>query len=195
MILTCLAFALATVAWAAPGRVVSVGGGITEIVYALGMGQRVVGVDDTSDYPAAAQTLPKVGYARTLSAEGLLSLNPSLILTTDEAGPAAALAQVERAGVRVVRVASEHSLDGVYANIRRVARSLGVVAKGEALVLRLSRDASSLAWRGRRVANPVKVMFILQTGGGSPLVAGRGTAADAMIALAGGQDAGSAYTG
>src|SRR5690606_2105580 len=93
----------AVAAHAASPRVVSVGGSTTEIVYALGAGDALVGVDSTSLYPAEADALPDIGYVRQLSAEGLLSLNPDLILAGSEAGPAAALEQSASAGVEIVK--------------------------------------------------------------------------------------------
>ena len=80
-------------------RIVSVGGALTEIVYALEAQGELVGVDTTSLYPVVAQQLPQVGYARTLSAEGVLSLAPTQLIATEEAGPQAVLRQVRDAGV------------------------------------------------------------------------------------------------
>ena len=84
--------ALGLVAAALPARaqaqrVVSVGSALTEIIYALGAEKMLVGVDTTSLYPAAARSLPQVGYMRALSAEGVLSLRPSLVIATTAAGP------------------------------------------------------------------------------------------------------------
>src|SRR3954447_19880065 len=64
-----------------PARIVSIGGAITEILYALGFEDRLARVDSTTLYPAAAlRDKPNVGYMRQLSAEGVLGLNPSLVL-------------------------------------------------------------------------------------------------------------------
>ena len=64
----------------APERILTLGGAVTETVFALGCGDRLVGTDLTSRYPQAAAALPKTGYLRALGAEGVLSLRPSLIL-------------------------------------------------------------------------------------------------------------------
>jgi ABC-type hemin transport system substrate-binding protein len=71
----------------ATSRIVSVGGAVTEIVYRLGAAEHLVGVDTSSTYPAAATQLPQVGYQRMLSVEGVLSLRPTLVLLSVEAGP------------------------------------------------------------------------------------------------------------
>ena len=80
-------------------RIVAVGGSVTETLYALGAQGELVGVDTTSLYPAEAQKLPSVGYARSLSAEGVLSLRPTLLLAAGEAGPPAVLRQLQSAGL------------------------------------------------------------------------------------------------
>jgi ABC-type hemin transport system substrate-binding protein len=92
-------------------RVVSVGGAITEIIYALGAEKKLVAVDTTSLHPKAALLLPKVGYMRTLSAEGVLSMRPSLVLATSEAGPPPVIAQLKSAGVKLDIVSADHSFD------------------------------------------------------------------------------------
>ena len=85
-----------------PPRIVTLGGTITEIVFALGAGERVVGVDASSSFPEAVNQLPKVAYHRRLSAEGVLSLRPTLIIATTEAGPPEAIQQLRSAGVTVL---------------------------------------------------------------------------------------------
>jgi iron complex transport system substrate-binding protein len=83
-----------------PSRIVSIGGAVTEILYALGLQQRVVAVDTTSLYPPdVLQTKPNVGYMRQLSPEGVLGLNPSLILAIDGSGPPNVMAVIESAGI------------------------------------------------------------------------------------------------
>lgn len=109
-------------ATAAPPRVVAVGGALTEIVHALDVGGQLVGIDTTSTWPAAATgRLPKVGYQRALSAEGVLSL----LLATTDAGPPAVIAQLRAAGVEVRLLSAEPSLTGVRDKVRGVARALG----------------------------------------------------------------------
>ena len=82
-------------------RIISAGGSITEILFALGLGDKLVGVDTTSLYPKQALELPKVGYFRSMGAEGLMSLNPDIIIAAKGAGPKAALMQVMALGVEV----------------------------------------------------------------------------------------------
>jgi iron complex transport system substrate-binding protein len=172
-----------------PRRVVCIGGALTEIVYALGAGDRLVGVDTTSVFPSEAQKLPQVGYQRQLSAEGVLAQKPDLVIATADAGPRAVLRQLREAGIRVEIVPIGYSPHAVQDKVRRVAAALGLVRQGQALEKRL--DA---AWRdldaqlGTASSRP-RVLFILAHAGPALMVAGRETAADAMINLAGGVNA------
>src|SRR5262245_3812762 len=94
-------------------RIVSIGGAVTEILYALGLEQRIVAVDTTSLYPPRALAdKPNVGYMRQLSAEGVLGLSPSLILAIEGAGPKETVAVLERANVPFVSVPDRFDGDG-----------------------------------------------------------------------------------
>ena len=172
-----------------PPRIVSVGGALTETLYALGAQADLVGVDTTSLFPAAARSLPSVGYARSLSAEGVLSLRPTLVVATEEAGPPAVLQQIEAARVPLAMLAGEHRFESVIARTQRLAELCGRAAAGAALTEQLQRD-----WRAaldrvaeRRTARrtPPRVLFVLSHSIGQVRVAGRDTAADAMLGYAG----------
>lgn len=180
-----------------PLRVISVGGSLTEIVFALGAGDRLVGTDTTSMYPAGAQALPKVGYQRTLSAEGVLSLRPSLVLATAEAGPPAALQQLASSGVRLVRATGDHNFESVVANVGTVADALGLPAAGRALEAKLRSEwaATQAAVAARAGGARPRVLFILSHAANNVQVSGTGTAADAMIRYAGSTNAIAAIDG
>ena len=182
----------ASVTAAAP-RIVSVGGPVTEIVYALGAGDHVVGVDTSSTYPETATQLPQVGYQRRLSAEGVLSLQPDLVLVTSDAGPPQALEQL-KAVVELVEVPAVYSIAGAEAKIRLIARILGREEQGERLVDTLRRDLTAAQAVLDRVRTQPKVLFLYARGLGTLYVSGTGTAADAMIRLAGGVNAATGYT-
>ena len=122
-------------------RVISIDGSITEIVYALGQQGRLVGVDTTSRYPAEAQQLPQVGYMRQLSVEGILSLQPELILTSEDAGPASVFEQLQAAGITIVRTPKDYSLEGVLNKVDVVAKALGQPATGNALKQQIEQQA------------------------------------------------------
>lgn len=172
-------------------RIVVAGGALTEIVYALGAEHELVGVDTTSLFPAQAQRLPSVGYARALSAEGVLSLRPTLLLATREAGPPAVLAQLQAARVQVETLALNHRFEGVLAAVQRVAALCQRPAQGQALQERLQADWAAALQRvaQRSTAAPPRVLFVLSHSMAQVRVAGRDTAAHAVIGLAGAHNA------
>lgn len=178
---------------APPGRVVAIGGALTEIVYALEAEDSLVGTDTTSYYPPEANSLPKVGYQRTISAEGVLSLAPDVVLITEQAGPPAVLKQLKSAGIRLVKLRSGKSLDDVRENIRKIADLAGKNERGELLIESIGRQADELK-KSAEGKSRKRIIFILNHGGGI-MVAGRNTAADAIISLSGAENAVDGYEG
>lgn len=178
-----------------PERLVTIGGAITEIVYALDAGEKVVGNDTTSYYPKAAEQQPKVGYMRMLSSEGVLSLHPDLVMMTNEAGPETVIRQLEATGTKMLTVKAGRSIDDVKASIINIAKVLGREAQANALLAKIARQQKQLIAIVNKQVGTKKVMFILQHGGGSPMVAGKQTAADSVIQLSGAVNAVDAYDG
>lgn len=169
-------------------KIVSVGGAATEIVYALGAGEKLVGVDTSSVYPEAATKLPQVGYQRTLSAEGVLSLKPSVVFVLPEAGPPSAIQQIENAGIKVVKVSNEPTVEGTKTKIRQIAESLQLKEKGEEVVKNLEKDIAEAEKIVTAQTSKPKVVFIYSRGAGAAQVGGKNTPADAMIKMAGGEN-------
>ena len=170
-------------------RVISVGGAITEVVFALGAQDRLIAVDSTSQYPREAQDLPDVGYMRQLAAEPILALAPSLVLVEEDAGPPEVLDQLRAANVDLVVVADDPSPQGVLAKIEAVASALGLEAQGREIAARLQTEFARLEDAIAPAATRPRVLFLLSIGDGAPLAAGVGTSAAGIIALAGGENA------
>lgn len=168
-------------------RIVSIGGPVTELIYLLGAGDRVIARDTTSLYPAEVNDLPDVGYMRQLSAEGVLSVDPDLIVTRDTAGPVEAMDQLRAAAIPMVEVHDGFSPDAVVAAMRQVGTALGREAEAEALATQAEADFAALA-DDTAAAPPVRVMFVLSNQGGRLNVSGAMTGADGIIALAGGEN-------
>jgi iron complex transport system substrate-binding protein len=105
--------ALPLFAHAAAERIISLGGDVTEIVYALEAQQQLVAKDSTSTWPAAARSLPDVGYIRQLNAEGILSLRPTLVLASAQAQPSLVLQKVEDSRVKVVNIPGGNDLSAI----------------------------------------------------------------------------------
>lgn len=168
-------------------RVVVLGGAVAETVHALGAADVLVGRDASVLHPAELQTLPSVGYYRQISAEGVLSLAPTLVLADPASGPEGALRQIEAAGVRVVRLPGGGSPEGVEVLIRAVADALGGAERADSLVTAFRARLAEAA--ALRPARPPRVVFVLGQGGSPLSLSGRGTHADAFIRLAGAENA------
>lgn len=178
-------WALARAAAPAPARIVSVGGAVTETAFALGAGPRVVAVDSTSRFPAAAAGLPQIGYLRALAPEGLISLRPDLLLLSEEAGPPQTVAVLRAAGLPIRTVPEQPGGEGVARKIAAVAEALGL----DGLPL---AEAVLADWRALdapvAALRPARAMFVLSVARGAPLVAGGRTHADAMLRAAGAEN-------
>jgi len=166
-------------------RMVSIGGDVTEIVYALGAGNELVARDSTSTHPDQATKLPDVGYMRMLNAEGILSTKPTLVLSSELAQPSLALQQVAQSDVKVVRVPGNPTLDTVVQKIEVVAAALNRQTQGEKLISDYRQQIDAV----KGAPLHAKVLFIMSHGGMSSMAAGQNTAADSMITSAGAQNA------
>lgn len=169
-------------------RLTSIGGAVTEILYRLGVEDRIVAVDSTSLYPRAATSKPNVGYIRALSAEGVLSLSPDLVIMEESAGPPEAVALIGQSGVPVVRVPAGFETDALSRKIRDVAKAVGKEREGEALAVEVEGQLDKLAAELKPASRKVRVLFVLSLVDGRPMAAGMGTAANRIVELAGGEN-------
>lgn len=182
--------ALPWLAMGAEPRLITIGGDVTEIVYALDGQQHLVARDSTSLSPQAATQLPDIGYMRQLNAEGILALRPTLILASSQTKPSLALEQVANSGVKVVIIPAENSLQGIDAKISAVAAALNKEPEGRVLQQNLNATLSAMHTQPR----DKKVLFIMSHGGMSAMAAGQQTAADAAIKAAGLRNAMQGFT-
>ena len=170
-------------------RIAVAGGSLTEIIYFLGAEERIVAVDATSDFPEP-ERFPSIGYVRALSAEGLLSMRPTLVLGEDDMGPPAAVAAVRRFGVPVARVPETRNALGILAKVRCVAAVLDLAAEAETLIAaQLSPTAEALAGLRAERSDRPKAAFLLGIREGAPLGAGQGTSAHGLLSMAGAKNA------
>ncbi len=176
-------------------RIVSIGGAVTEIIYALGQADRLVAIDTTSTFPEAAAQLPNVGYMRALSAEGVLSLQPDLIIASESAGPPQVVSILRNSSVPFVEVPDFHSLEGVLKKIDIVGEALNVSDTAETLKATFSEKMSKLASDAAGKDSAQKVAFFISLRSGNPIAAGSDTAADAMIRLAGAENVFAGFSG
>ena len=171
-------------------RLISIGGALTEIIYLLKADTELVGVDTTSIYPTAATNLPNVGYARSLSSEGILALRPTQLIATAEAGPPIVLKQIIDSGIPLSILPSSHQFIDVIDRVRTIGRLVHKTDAAETLVSRLLLEWSNTQ---NRVANlklsNTRVLFILSQNPSQLMVGGEKTSAAAMIAYAGARNA------
>jgi iron complex transport system substrate-binding protein len=171
---------------------VNLSGTLAEIVFSLGLGDNVVGRDISTTFEQA-KALPLVTKAHDLSAEGVLALSPTLILTDKSMGPPEALEQLRGAGIPVVLVPEAWSLPEIYPRISAVAAALGVPGAGQQLIERTRAEVAAALAEAPRRDEPLKVAFLYLRGqAGVYLMGGRGSGADSMIEAIGAVDAGTA---
>lgn len=167
-------------------RIVVAGGSLSELIYAMGAGDRVVGVDETTSYPPETAALPHIGYWKQLSSEGILSLRPSRFITWQDAGPQLVFDQLRAQKVDVVTLPRvPATVEQMYANIHALAKTLDEDDKGNALVNNIRQRLANVAQSTASQPAPVTALFILSAGGSAPQVAGQGSVADAIMTLAG----------
>jgi len=174
-----------------PQRWGSAGGALSEWVSALGAESKLVGVDTTSQHPASLKSLPSIGYQRQLSAEGILSLKPDILVGTDEMGPPPVLAQIRGAGVPVEMFSAQADLASLEATLKHLGRLLG----NEPQAAQLFTDYQQQLVQHQQQVKTVQaghkapgVLLLLGHAGGKPLIAGKDTAADWLLTQAGGQN-------
>lgn len=197
VVLSCLSAAIISVSTQVQAQVhqkaeplVTIGPSVTEIVYALGAGDQIVGTDQSSKTPEGAQ-VAKLGYHRQLSAEGLISLRPSRIIGTDNMGPPAVLEQLKAAGVEVTIMPSGNTLNDLYQQINALADLFGRESAGAELRQNLQQDitvVNKLAEKAKaKYGRTTKVIYMMAYGGTS-LIAGGNTTLDSLISLVGAQN-------
>ncbi|MBQ4860547.1 ABC transporter substrate-binding protein [Pseudoalteromonas sp. MMG013] len=177
-------------------RVVVSGGSITEIIYALGEQDRIIGVDSTSVFPAIATKKAQVGYVRNINVEGVLSLNPDLLLGEADTGPDKVVKQLQDTGLKTHIFSNNDNFHGIETKISQIAKLLNVEQKGQMLNTYIQADRQALKHILSQTQLKPNVLFVLSLKAGQPLVSGAGTSAHEVITAAGGHNiAGAHFTG
>lgn len=181
-----LALPLPAMADGAP-RTVVLGGTLAEIAVALGAGDQLVGRDGTSTWPESLLALPDVGYLRAVSAEGVLSLAPDLIIADPGTGPEAAVDVLRASGVDYVEIPYSRSAGGVIDKIEGIAASLDREAEGAALIAHVTAQLDEAAARAAAIPEDerIDVLFVMSLQGGAVMVGGAGSTPDGIITMAG----------
>jgi iron complex transport system substrate-binding protein len=171
-------------------RIITLTGDSAEIVWELGLGANVVATDVTATYPEAYANLPKIGFGRQLSAEGVIAMNPTVVIGDTTSGPPEVIAQIREAGVPVVIIEEFTSLEAPYDKIDAIATALGVTNTGEALKARVRAEVDAALALAETATSEPRVLFIYIRGTATQLIGGAGSGADTLIEAAGGIDAG-----
>lgn len=174
-----------------PQRWVSAGGALSEWVSALGGESRLVGVDTTSQHPQSLKSLPSIGYQRSLSAEGILSLRPDILIGTEEMGPPPVISQVRSAKVQVELFSAQPDLPTLEKNVTHLGQLLGAESQAAQLLQGYQQQLDAQKTRVAEAQTKQKapgVLLVLGHAGGKPLIAGKDTAADWLLQQAGGHN-------
>ncbi|GFD79809.1 hemin-binding protein [Tenacibaculum sp. KUL118] len=177
-------------------KLITAGGTITEIVFALGAGERVIAVDQSSQYPEAVKQLPMVGYYRELAAEGVLSFSPDKILAIEGVGREEVIKQIESTGVQVVVYDKPTSTDGLVALIKQLGDDLGKAEQAKQLIAKFNASLPSENL-SETANNPpsVKAVFLLSASDRGLIAAGSETVPQLIFNYAGIENIASEHTG
>ena len=169
-------------------KIVSLNGTISEIVAGLGLEKNIVGTDITSNYPESLKSKPKVGHNRRINAEGVLSLQPNIVVgMAKEMSPQLAT-QFKAAGIRLILFDQEFTAEGTKKLIHAVADSLQYTAKADSLAKAFETQLAEAQAHVNNTKKP-KVLFIYARGTGTMMVGGTGTPVEKVIEMAGGVNA------
>lgn len=177
-------------------RIVSLNGSTTEILFALGVGENVVGCDASSTYPKnVREKLPSVGYQYRLNVEGILSLKPTLVIGRDDVKPPQVIEQLRMAGVTVLLLKEPRSFEAAKQRLRTIGKAVGRQKQAAELITALDADIEKLAeklkaartdwpdWPGQ------KVLFLYLRGPQTAFVLGKDSAPGAMLEIVGAENA------
>ncbi len=166
-------------------RIVSLNGTMSEMLCALGLEDQIVGVDVTSNYPATLQQKAKVGYNRTVSAEGILSLRPTLIVGADNEIPPQVIAQLKSSKTNTLIAHQAYSVEGTKQLLLTIAKATQTEEKASQVLKDFEQKIRELKVQPTQK----KVLFIYARGAGAMSVAGKNTALHNIMVLAGGKNA------
>ncbi|OYQ81210.1 hypothetical protein B9T19_00615 [Ignatzschineria sp. F8392] len=186
LLITTLLATLSTQAIAADkiaSRIVSASNPLTQIVTALDAESTLVGIDKTSHTSSSLNKVPDIGYRLSLSSEGILALNPDLVLLAFDSGPQTVLEQIKQSGVEMIQFPEWVDVEDIHNAITTIAAKVGSEEKGEALKEKVANDAKKLKEMSAQQPD-LSAFFILQEAQlGSPQISGGKTSADKLLDL------------
>jgi iron complex transport system substrate-binding protein len=174
-------------------RIIPLDGDLAEIVFALGLGANVVATDLSATYPPEADARPEIGYQRALTPEPIATMEPTVLLGTELAGPPEVLDSLRSLGIPVVIVPDPPDASGPATKIRAVGEALGVGRAADRLAASVQAaidDASAAATMAAQRDGRPRVMALYLRGERVQILFGKGSGIDWVIDAAGGIDVG-----
>lgn len=162
-------------------RIISLKGVYTEILFDLGLSSKIVGVDVTSAFPEAAKSIESVGHISGITASGLASLNPDLILYPEGELSAEVVEQLNQLGIKTMGLEQEYTIDGAKSLVRKIAEITGTVDIAESKLAQFDKEIVEF----KATKSSLSVCFIYARGAGTLMVGGGNTPMGALIKLVG----------
>lgn len=170
-------------------KIVSVGGSITETIVALGHQDKLIGVDQSSAYPKEVlKDLPNVGYWLQLPKEGILSLKPDIVITSDSAKPKELIDSLPKYGIKTYLIEDKPSIDSAKKKIMQIAEALNEEEKAKEIIARIGKNINKINSELKTINKKPKVLFMFSRAKGLMMAAGQETRAGKMIELSGGEN-------
>ena len=167
-------------------KIVVAGGSITEIVYFLGMEDKLVGVDITSNFPKEAKKLKSIGYLRNLSIEGILSLSPGLVLAEEDIGPPIIINQLRKTSIDLRIIKEKNNLNGIRNKIMCISKILNTSLDENEDFIEFENKLHMVRKLKKINSEKIKkILLILMMRGASPVVAGKNTSGQGFIDMIG----------
>jgi len=156
-------------------RIITAGSSSTEIVCELGLCDRIVATDRTSLYPAKVQLLPSIGYRTSIGAEGIISLQPDLVIVEKEYVREDVLSQLQSTGIKVLVVEHSQNFESTKARIRAIAAALSKQKEGEVLISKIETALVNSKRKVDATTSRPTVLCVYARGAGAMQVAGKNT--------------------
>ncbi|GGZ15903.1 hypothetical protein GCM10007049_05160 [Echinicola pacifica] len=176
-------------------KIITAGGTLTEIVYALGHGGDIIATDRTSTYPNSMQELPSIGYRNQIQAEGILSLSPDQVIIEEGYLNNDVVSQLKNSGKSIHEKHKPQNPEEAVQLITDLGLLLNEQDKAQSLIVQLQQDLAKLSAMKEGDGRRPSVAFIMSHGPEMVFLAGRESFAEGMITLAGGQMVAVDFTG
>lgn len=177
-----------------PSRIVSVSHSVTEILFAMGAGDLLVGRTDFCTYPPEVEKIPSIGGISNMNIEQILSVKPDLVLSSSMVQQKS-VQQMEKMGVPMVSVIEKQHFDGLFENIEKIGQLANRKEGADSLNRELHRELKALLDSLGEIEHPVTAYYVVGFGAGGNFTAGGNTFINDIISMAGGKNVASDVEG